>query len=724
LQNTVIALFSIGIAVTQTGLQSQQFAAAVSVLSIIVLLMILMLFLGRLIRRHHDEGNLAATTRENLVAELEQRTEELAHALLIMRGVLEATTDAILVTDEKVNVTNFNAKYIDMRKIPREVMESGVAREVQELASQNFADPQRFIARIEEIAATCKESFDLMELKDGRIFERYSKVLTTEGQGAGRVWSFRDVTEHYLAEINSRQLAAIVASSDDAIIGKNLNSIVTSWNFGAERIFGYTAKEMIGTSIMRLIPPDRQEDEQEILARIRRGERVEHFETIRLAKNGRQLYSSITVSPIKDSAGHVVGASKVVRDIRDQKRAEQELRHAKEAAEAANRVKSQFLSNMSHEIRTPMNGVIGMTGVLLDGDLAPQQREFAEIIRVCADDLLTIINDILDFSKIEAGKLSFELLDFDLIDTVESAVELLAERAHTKAIELASAMAPDLPTRLRGDPRRLRQILSNLISNALKFTEKGEVVVRVSKESETETHARVRFRVEDSGIGISPEAQGKLFQAFSQVDGSTTRKYGGTGLGLAIAKQLVTLMEGEIGVHSEPGKGSAFWFTARLEKQTDTVLVSDPWRHNLVGAHVLVVDDNVTNRLILRHQLDAWKMLVETAADGEKALEMLKAAATAGLPYHVALLDVQMPKMDGWTLARAIQTNPALTGTRLIVLTSFGQAFSPAELKATGIEAYLVKPVKQSQLFDCLVSAIGKAEAANAGSSWPHRLGL
>ena len=369
---------------TQKGLQNQQFAAAIGAL--IVLLMILMLYLVRLIRRHHDGGSLAATTRETLVAELEQRTEELAHALVIMRAMLESTTDAILVTDEKVNVTNFNAKYLGMRKIPREIMESGVAREVQEFASQNFADPQRFMARIEEIGATGKESFDLMELKDGRIFERYSKVLTIEGQSAGRVWSFRDVTEHCLAEITSRQLAAIVASSDDAIIGKNLNSIVTSWNFGAERIFGYTAEEMIGTSIMRLIPPDRQEDEEEILARIRRGERVEHFETIRLAKNGRRLYSSITVSPIKDSAGHVIGASKVVRDISEQKRAEQELCDAKDAAEAANRAKSEFLSNMSHEIRTPMNGVIGMTGLLLDGELDPQQREIAETIRTSADE--------------------------------------------------------------------------------------------------------------------------------------------------------------------------------------------------------------------------------------------------------------------------------------------------------------------------------------------------
>ena len=305
-------------------------------------------------------------------------------------------------------------------------------------------------------------------------------------------------------------------------------------------------------------------DEQRIIAT---GDPIVDIEEKETWHDGRVAWYLTSKMPWRDASGNVIGTFGLSRDITARKLAEQNLMLAKEAAERTGCAKSEFLANMSHEIRTPMNGVIGMSGLLSDTKLDPEQREILGAISTSAESLLTIINDILDFSEIETGKLTFELLDFELIETVESTLDQLAERAHTKGIELAGAMAPDLPTRLRGDPGRLRQILTILIGNALKFTERGEVVVRVSTESETEMHARLHFRVEDTGIGISPEAQGKLFEAFSQVDGSSTRKYGGTGLGLALAKQLAALMEGEMGVHSQSGKGSAFWFTAELEKQ-------------------------------------------------------------------------------------------------------------------------------------------------------------
>ena len=388
--------------------------------------------------------------------------------------------------------------------------------------------------------------------------------------------------------------------------------------------------------------------------------------------------------------------------IRELKSTRDELALAKVAAESANKAKSVFLANMSHDIRTPMNGVIGMLDMLLDTEQTDEQKDFAKSAQLSADSLLMLLNDILDHSKIEAGKLDLETIDFDLRPTLENLSDLMAIKTREKGVEFACLIHERVPCLLKGDPGRLRQILTNLTGNAIKFVEKGEVSVSVDVKEETETAVTLLFKVKDTGIGIPADRVGSLFESFTQVDASTTRKYGGTGLGLAISKQLSELMGGEIGLESEEGKGTTFWFTVVLGKQFEQTPKDIAGLEDIEGKHILVVDDHATNRMVFREYLASWNCRVGEAEKGDEALAKLRDAANGGDPFHIAILDMQMPGMTGETLGRNIKNDPLVENTHLVMATSVGQRGDAERLKKAGFAAFLTKPVKKSVLFDCL----------------------
>ncbi len=503
----------------------------------------------------------------------------------------------------------------------------------------------------------------------------------------------------------------IIANASDFIFTTDLAGNFTSFNPAGERITGFSNEEALRLSIRDLIAPEDAANGTALmsLALSNQEDAAARFETRFQTKEGRRVWVETNARLIHE-AGRPAGILGVVRDIGERKTIEDELKRARDAAEANTQAKSAFLANMSHEIRTPMNGVIGMSNLLLDTPLRSDQREFAETIRTSAEALLTVLNDILDFSKIEAGKLQFEALEFDLAATVDDSLGLLATRAVAKRIELAAYIPLDLPRQLRGDAGRLRQVLLNLVGNAVKFTSEGEVVVTVARESETPAAVVLRFEVSDTGIGMLPEAQRQLFQPFMQADNSTTRKFGGTGLGLAISKQIVEMMGGEIGLRSNPGHGSTFWFTVRLEKPAQDVRDEPgPDVSALAGARVLAVDDNPTNRRIVSHYTQAWQIRCDTAASGSEALRLAAAAVAAGDPYQLILLDYHMPEIDGVALARAFRGEAAFAQVPMLLLTSLDRRFAREELHALGLSDVLTKPIRQGDLQNAILRVLGSA---------------
>ena len=887
-----------------------------------------------------------------------------------IRATLESTADGILVVDERGRVTAFNEKFGELWGIPKSILASRDENKVVSYVSSQLKDPERFHLRVAELYAHPDEQGDdVIELKDGRILERHSHPQRVRGKNVGRVWGFRDVTERTRAEEVHSKLAAIVESSDDAIVSRTLGGTITSWNKGAELIFGYRADEIMGKPASILAASDHVDELAAILHRAGQGEKITHFETVRVRKDGCRINVSLAISPIRNAAGDVVGAATIARDITERKRAEeavraseqryrllfernlagvcrasldgrfldcndayarilgyqsreemiaqpvlsvyfdpaereaywaklrergtlsnyelrlrrkdgspvwvlandtlleeevdgqvvkeatliditerkraeaalieerhflhtlmdnlpdviyfkdresrftrinkahakvfglsdpaqavgktdfdfftdehaqqayadeqeiirtgqpmlakeeketwpdghvtwvsttkmplrdangnilgtfgvsrditerkqaeQELRNAKETAEAASRAKSEFLAMMSHEIRTPMNGIIGMTALALDTPLSLEQREYLNRVKESADTLLTLINDILDFSKIEAGRLSLDVGEFDLQDTLSNTMRALAPRADEKRLELTWETLPDVSARLVGDPGRLRQILVNLVGNAIKFTERGEVNLRVEVDSQGEDWTALHFCVTDTGIGIPRDKQQRIFEAFMQADSSTTRKYGGTGLGLAISARLAKLMEGQIWLESEPDRGSKFHFTAKFGLVKGPPLQpASMAKVNLQGTPVLVIDDNATNRRILEAMLKRWSMQPTLVERGEEGLVAMRRATETGKTFSLVLLDAQMPGMDGFSVVERIKQDPTLAGSAIVMLTSAGQRGDATRCRELGISAYLIKPVRPSELLQAISLVLGQPPRGKEG---------
>ncbi|MBA3747474.1 MAG: PAS domain S-box protein, partial [Solirubrobacterales bacterium] len=497
--------------------------------------------------------------------------------------------------------------------------------------------------------------------------------------------SARDVTASKRSSLalvaSERQTREILETAYDAYISIDESGLVSGWNPQAEATFGWTCEEALGRELAELIIPEGSRDAhrrglQRFIATGQPRVLGKRLELPGLRRDGGEFPVELTISALSTDHGYVFHA--FLRDISERRRAEEELALARDQALEASRMKSMFVANVSHEIRTPMNGVIGMSELLLDSGLTEEQRELADTISSSGEALLVILDDILDISKIEAGRLELDLADFNPRDAIERACGILAPRAHTKGLELLVAIDPEVPALIHGDGARLRQVIGNFVSNAIKFTAEGEVVVNVSLRPADDGAELLRLSVSDNGIGIDRHALEQLFKPFSQADGSTTRKYGGTGLGLAISRLLLELMGGRVGADSRPGEGSCFWLELPLAAVPGT-----PPRyqetHELAGLRVLLVDDNAASRTLLGQQLSAWQVTCEGAQDAAHAMALLQAGATSAGPYALALIDVGMPGVDGNELARSIRAQAALRDIRLVMLTSPGGPFEVDE---------------------------------------------
>jgi len=659
------------------------------------------------LRRSAAEGLRSLLARERELDEERRAARELRASEQRYRQLVDSADDLIYGTDVEGRFTWVNPAMSEALGPPESEL---VGRSVRDWVRPDYRDQARRFyqdQRDQGIPNTYCE-FPMVTGGGEEIWVGQRAQLGLEdGRATGFLAVARNITERKIAqqalEREREQLRQIVAHAPVAMAMLDREGRHLAHSVRWLRYLGRAEPSVVGRTLHELWPgmPDKYE---RVLERALDGEVVSEHEDALARADGSRVWLRWTVHPWRDAKGDVAGVVLAAQSI-------DVLVRARQAALEASRLKSDFVANMSHEIRTPMNGVIGMTRLLLDTELTSEQREYAEIIDGSGRALLEIINDILDFSKIEAGRIDLEVVDFDLRRAVREVLGSFAEAAQARGLELLCLIRHDVPSALRGDPGRLRQVLTNLVGNALKFTDKGEVVLRVTMEQSDEESAVVRFEVRDTGIGITPDLRPRLFESFVQADSSTTRRYGGTGLGLAISRRLVELMGGTIDVDSQPGRGSTFWFIVRFERQALEVSASPGSPARLAGLRVLVVDDNATNRQILRQQLGHWGIRVATAESGSRALAILGDAAAGGRGFDLAILDMKMPTMDGLSLARSIKAASELGGVRLVLLTSFGQRGHGAEASRIGISAYLTKPVDESDLYDCLVEVLARGRA-------------
>ncbi len=649
------------------------------------------------------------------------------------RTITASANDAIIMVDTDGKICLWNDAAVSMfgytaqEVVGQDVHSILAPKRFRETAREGM---ERF--RVNGTGAIFGKTLDMAALRrNGEEFPVEISIARVQFRNRWHAIAIvRDVSERKRTEEEINRVKAAMDQAGDAIGISTPRGKPLYLNRAFQRLFEYDVASLRRAGGATALFADRDFARRATTA-VLRGEPYEG-ETEIVSRSGKRIPVIFRSAVLRNDRNEVTALCAVYTDIADRKKAELQLaEHARRLettnreleetiqranrmayeAEAANRAKSAFLANMSHEIRTPLNGVIGMTELLLGTELTDEQREYAEVVRNSAEALLGIINDILDFSKIEAGKMDLEEIEFDLRSTVEDVVDVLAHRAHQKGLEMALLLHHDLPYRLMGDPGRLRQVLLNLIGNAVKFTEHGEVFIRVKNEAIYDDHAVIRFEISDTGVGISPDIVPLLFKPFTQADSSVTRKFGGTGLGLAISKQLVQLMGGDITVHSTLGKGSTFCFTVsfRISSTRETTVSAS--LDSLNGLRVLVVDDSATNREVFRTFLKVWGCRVTDTGDPHHALELMTSAAHEQRPFEVVLLDYMMPGMDGATFAQRVKENPLISSAHLILLTSSPQRGDAARARSVGIDAYLTKPLKQRLLRDCLLEIIHPAHA-------------